>query len=417
VGFVDGNHAVVLLGRFLDRDRPVAQALAREFGRDEAWGLAVVNAAPIALVGNLSAEQALAVREALADVEIAGSKLETRSSLESDMAKLDWPTPPRLRGRLVSELGASGPKFTANLMLPCPYTGQKMKLTLSVSVSRAGGETSLNVAAAATQVAAPPVAINAPIPLPAAQPMIPAPAAPASRPPSRGNQIPPHHAPFPGATQPGRQVNAPIPVPTPQHAPRPAAPVGQGPMIIGLESLEELTPMQQYPAEVQHEAPRPVQQRAHGTAVAQRSPGGGIPLPDVPVLHNQPSPPRPVSLPEVPSAVPTPNNLGAPMDLEVFEQKVSSSGIFRAPAPEELQEVSDEESVDANICAVFMGKTNNARAHQVLAEVQGISVPEAAKLCQRAIVSIAKDISEADAAEIKQRFAAANVAVRITRKQ
>jgi ribosomal protein L7/L12 len=108
------------------------------------------------------------------------------------------------------------------------------------------------------------------------------------------------------------------------------------------------------------------------------------------------------------------------MDLEVFEQKVSSSGIFRAPVASELataEEIPAEESENGAVCSVFMGKSSNARVHQLFAELTGMSQQDASRACQKAIVAIAKDVSESDAHNIKAQFAAINVQVRITKRK
>jgi len=180
----------------------------------------------------------------------------------------------------------------------------------------------------------------------------------------------------------------------------------------GLESLEELIPMEQFPP-----APPkpPARSPQHGTPMAARPPSSGAPLPDVPILHSA-APPKPVGLPEVPAA-PMPPMVSAPMDLEVFEQRVSSSGTFRAPVLPEADEQAPAADDDGSLCSVFMGKSNNVRVHQVLAELHGIPVPEAGKLCQKALVAVAKDVTTEQAMEIKQRFAAVNVNVRIAKRK
>src|SRR6185295_18872223 len=128
------SYSLVLVGRYPGKDRAVAQSLAREFGRDDAWGLQVVGASPIVLLDNLTLDQANAVHAALADVENAGSLFQVQSEVEDGTAKIQWPAAPRLRGRLTSEFGGPAPAAavagkgnTVSLILPCPYTGQKMK--------------------------------------------------------------------------------------------------------------------------------------------------------------------------------------------------------------------------------------------------------------------------------------------------
>ncbi len=411
------TYSLVLVGRYPGKDRAVAQSLAREFGRDDAWGLQVVGASPIVLLDNLNLEQANAVHAALADVENAGSLFQVQNEVEDGTAKIQWPAPPRLRGRLTHEFGAAmaaspmitGKGNTVSLILPCPYTGQKMKLVLSIQIQKAADgatgmlQPSMQISASAT--AAPhqiqnPQQIQAPQQLP-------------HRPPSRGNPIPMGAQPAP-AQQPQRVASSPS-VPVPRQVSHPQPPQQVASPIIGLESLEELEPLEQFPP-VEHKSgarvPRPV-------SSPPRSPGSGVPLPDVPVLHNQQAP-RPSGLPDVPMAAPVPAQVSAPMDLEVFEQKVSSSGIFRAPVAAELAAAADapeEYSDNGASCSVFMGKSSNARVHQLFAELTGMSVQDASRACQKAIVAIAKDVSEGDAQNIKAQFAAINVQVRITKRK
>jgi ribosomal protein L7/L12 len=239
------------------------------------------------------------------------------------------------------------------------------------------------------------------------------------RPPSRGNPIPSGTQQGVPMAQPGqRSASSPsVPIANPRqisqqpHAPQPVASP-----IMGLESLEELEPLEQFPPVEHKSGPRV----PRAVTAPPRSPGMGVPLPDVPVLHNQA--PRPSGLPDVPQAAPLPAQVSAPMDLEVFEQKVSSSGIFRAPVAADLAAADDgaaaeEYSENGATCSVFMGKSSNARVHQLFAELTGMSVQEANRACQKAIVAIAKDISEADAHNIKGQFAAINVQVRITKRK
>ena len=399
---MNDTYSLVLVGRYPGKDRAVAQTLAREFGRDDAWALQVVGASPIVMLDNLSHEQAEAVHAALADVEGAGSLFQVQQEVEEGTAKIQWPAAPRIRGRLVSDFlnagGAvisGGAKNAVTLIVPCPYTNQKMKLTISVSVQKVSD-------AGPGMLQAPQIAVQATA----------SGIAPGPRPPSRGTAA--SNTPI---AQPA--VRAPIPVPMAQPRASAQAPQQVSPAIIGLESLEELEPMEQFPAPIEQ---KPVSRSpVRGNPAPPRSPATGVPLPDVPVLHNQaPQPPRPIALPDVPQAVPMPAQVNAPMDLEVFEQRVSSSGIFRAPATDQVEEVLEEAvPIEENgiLCSVFMGKSNSPKVHQLYSEVTGVSIQEAQRACQKAIVAIAKDISETDAHDVKARFSAINVQVRITKKK
>jgi hypothetical protein len=454
-----------MVGRYPGKDRAVAQGLSKLFGRDDAWGLQVVGASPCVLLHELGAEQAQVISDALIEIENLGCQMEVQEGVDEGLPKVNWPAPARMRGRLVTEMTAPSvpaagapmapaivnaptpihappavqvpqvPQIAAqqaqtatlNLMIPCPYTGQKIKLTLNITVSRAEGQTAM---ISANAMAAPAQPVSAPM-------VVPAPAS--ARPPSRANQIPAYHqintpistpAIRPPQTKltPGR----PAPVPsaprgaTPSH---PAVPVPETnePIIRGLENLDELLPSAPPP---QRTAPPPQRQSPGGPRGGQVRPTSNaalsvprevVPLPDVPVIHG---PNGQNAGPAVPIPAPMPQDpLGAPMDLEQFEAKVSASGIMKAvPAADAQQVFGDEGGGDAPlednaVCSVFMGKNNNPRVHQLVAELHGISVAEASRYCQKPIVALAKEISAGDAQELRQKFSAVNVTVRITKKK
>ena len=144
-----------------------------------------------------------------------------------------------------------------------------------------------------------------------------------------------------------------------------------------------------------------------------------IPLPDVPVIGGSngtvqatPGSSPMMAMPNMPADL-----MSSPMDLDAFEAKVSASGIMRAVSEPEVAEESNGAEEDGSICSVFMGKNNSARVHQLVAELHGISVPEATRYCQKPMVALAKEVSYADAQDIRQRFAALNVNVRITKRK
>ena len=408
---IDTNYALVLLGRFPGKDRQVGQVLGRVFGRDEAWGFQVVSAAPIIIMDGLTAEQSQAALEALAEVEAAGSQLQVQYNADEGYARIDWPAPPRINGRALSEVCQSDAETSVTLLVPCPYTGQKIKLTISVQAARVNVEPAAKAPAPAPQPQARPQPLLhpqmrlEPRPKRSATPMPVASASPTATP----------VVPQPAVRVPGPPKSIPVPG-LPGHAREVSAPVEIPPPVVGLESLEELVPMEQFPAP-------PPQARQHspvrGSPTVPRPPTAGAPLPDVPMLHNA-QPPKPVAPPAAPAGLSAPAPVGAPMDLEVFEQKVSSSGMFKVgQAPDEDVEdlIAEAEAENDTGYSVFMGKSTNPKVHQLLAQVQNIAVPEAARICQRTLVAVAKDISAADARTLKQRFAGVNVTVRITQKK
>jgi ribosomal protein L7/L12 len=396
------TYSVVLLGRFPGKDRVVAGTLARDFSRDDAWGAQVVGAAPIVLLDNLNFEQAAAVEGALADVEAAGSRIEVQEGVDPALSKLSWPTPPRIKGKLVSEYGAGAVgapgaaptgipgAVTASLILPCPYTGQKMKLTLTISITKADNQPM--VAGVTANVAAAPMPIPIPVPT--------------------------------GARSASDSAYKPIPTPvvTPRIAASAPAPRRMTPnagsdqaVIVGLDDLDELKPMEQFPAPkptASSSQSRPTHPPSARPSQPSRPTNPAIPLPDVPVLHNQA--PAPVAPTQLSTNQPMPDDLmNAPMDLSAFEAGVTASGIMRAATAQ----VSDEPADDGSLCSVSIGKSNNPKVHQVVAELCGISQSEASRLCQKPIVTLATNISSPDAHTIKQRLSSVGVPAKITTKR
>ena len=299
------------------------------------------------------------------------------------------------------------------LIVPCPYTGQKMKLTISVNVSRAD----MNVAASASPMLAGPkpmtipspanaAAANAayrPIPTPVVMPAAPGPRAPAPSP-----------------------AGIPIPAPRKMTPASGAHPLPQQPVIMGLDSLDELTPMEPAMVPATVPAPRAIPAPRQVAAPVPRpmpAPVRSAPLPDVPILPNQaPAPSAPMQFNANSAPMPV-DLLSAPMDLSAFEAKVSASGIMRAvQMPAEPQDAAAGSGVDAlpdddgSLCSVSIGKSNSPKVHQLVAELQGLSIAESARLCQKPIVTLAKDITVGEARSIKQQFAAVNVVAKITRR-
>jgi ribosomal protein L7/L12 len=128
-------------------------------------------------------------------------------------------------------------------------------------------------------------------------------------------------------------------------------------------------------------------------------------------LGSQTQPPLPMDL------------MSAPMDLSAFEANVTASGILHATPVQQLGQapaapVANPAAAadDGALWSVFMGKNTNPRVHQVVAELQGISVAEAARLCQKPVVSLAKDVSGTVAREIRQRMVAVSAQVRLTKR-
>ena len=451
----------------------MAHALARDFARDDGWGLQVVGAAPIVILDRLSAEQAEAAHDALADIETVGSRFEIQAGLDQSLPKVAWPTAPKIKGYPVAELAGSaapvaggvaggvsagGNSATTTLILPCPYTGQKMKLTLTIAIARAeqsgsGGMPVVSVSAAATAVRrtpsssqspSSPAPISIPVPSAAAKPnLITVPVRGAVVSGARGGSVvsvpvrntPPAFQPVAPTLAMATTKTPPAGTQTSQASPAAAdsdAP-GQLAAMLGFDELDELTPMAQI--SVPDAAQRPAQQQMRPAARATPSPPrptpAPVPLPDVPVIHAPPAQstglveqgPMIESLGAGMSTMPE-NLMSAPMDLSAFE--AGMSGISRAvpsePAPqaenpdEPVSATEEAPPAEESTCSVFIGKNNSPKVHELVAELQGISLADASKLCQKPVVALAKDISAAEAGNIKQRFAEFNVSVRVAKR-
>jgi ribosomal protein L7/L12 len=446
------DFSIVLLGRFAGKDRAVAQALSRAFGRDDAWGLQVVGATPIVLISNLNVDQASAITDALHDVEHAGSKLEIQQGLDDGLPQLQWPATPRIRGRLVSDFGPPPAAHNIMLVVPCPYTQQKIQLTLNITY---GKSTDGNPVPNITATTAPyrgttPAGNAAPI-----QPIqsIPAPAIhppisinrPMTPAPQRHSITLPPPIPLPGANPPISMAKT-----TPN-----SGTASQGVVIEGLDALDDLAPMDQIPTPTNmmipaskstaraatvvntNPAPPPMPIRPPApppipppipkplTVTFNAKPNSPAPLPDVPVLHNAPpvQPEQPAQM-TLSNAMPMPSSMmGVPMDMSAFEASVTGSGLTAAMTDEaaaELMNEAPEASApvdDGSLYTVVIGKTNNAKVHQIVADLMGISSADAAKLCQKPIISLAKEVPHSEALEIKKRFANANIQVRLSKKR
>lgn len=458
------EYSIVLLGRFAGKDRAVAQALSRSFGRDDAWGLQVVGATPIVLLAGLNIDQSSAVADALADVEQAGSRLEIQQGVDEGLPKLQWPATPRIRGHLITEFGPGGPKpgpsHTMQLIVPCPYTNQKIQLTLNMTFGRAADGSVIPNVSATTAPYAPspmqqiPMPMGMPAPIPSPRPTTPA--AP------RHIIALPAPIPLPGVNPPSQNAKLTPASGVPMQPPNP-----KPTFIEGLDALDELSPMDQIPTPTNLMVPASKGPRQSGPSIRPQTPAANTPpqlpppqplpqpirppgppppppnnmakpltvsfgvkppaqqapLPDVPVLHTPPKPaapanPSPIS-PMSNNGMPMPSTFNAPMDLSEFEANVTGSGLVAALQEENQSAVGDNSTVDddGSVYSVFIGKTNNPKAHEIVADVVGISAAEASRMCQKPIVSLAKDVSLAKAQDIKNRFASANIQVRLNKKR
>lgn len=404
------QYSIVLKGRYAGKDRSVAQALARAFGRDDAWGLQVVGGAPIIILDMLDAVQAPLIIDALKNVAAEGCLFEILQGLDPDISRVAWPAPPRIKGRLISEFTdpatmplGQGPSTT--MIVPCPYTGLLMKLTITVQLEcfTPMDPTVSVLESSATARSYPAPVTSIPIPTPSS--------GFGARSPRLG-ALPQSHSmpsPKPPIQVPSRPLRH-----TPPHLPASAFPD------FGMNAMDELMPLDELPSmsQARHGKP-PV--RGNPTLSLEES---DIPLPDVPEVYDPIARPRAAAGMGPGSEQPAPmpmNLMNAPMELSVFEAKLSSSGIMKAVSLEEKPQTAAGDGADeenqGTLYSVFMGKSNNQRVCQLVSELHGLSVLDATRLCQRPIVALAKDLSSAQANEIKQQFSALNVNVRITKQK
>lgn len=430
----DGNYTIVLRGRFAGKDRAVAKALSEVFGLSDAWGLQVVGGSPITLLAYLSANQAQAVYNQLVPVENAGCRFLVQQGLDRSIPAVSWTDDPLVAGKPLSEYlnatVAAAPVMPApeaepaagGAMLACPHCGKP------VALQRSPGGPKLVPAALGP----------APIPVPkpgGAAPPAPMPSPlPGAQPPKQATPRASAKGVAPGG---GRSPQAPKPVPVPAPAalgiprqlpvgpPDPPAPSFEP---LDIDGLEELAP---------GAAPR-------------------VPLPDVPVVESDL---QPLTFPKAAKA-PSGSDprLNAPITLEDFE---AGLGTFEPqdsetdlPSPEDVAgAVEEEEASSENVrqvrpsgrgrkasggvpmgasagtldrvqkedpdalCSIFIGKNNNPQVHELIAEIQGITVEEAQRLCQKVIVPVVKDIPVSEADALRERFREVNVNPRITLKR
>ena len=406
----NAGYAIVFLGRYPGKDRAVAQALGRAFGRDEAWGLPIVGATPVNLLVGLTAGQARAVHAALAEVEQAGCKFQVQPGADGSCPTVNWPSPPRIHGKLAHEYVSATSSSSAipvaggEHALACPHCGRPIQVRLLAPISSS---------------AAIPAFPGAPIPIPLPR---------GPRPPSGAIPVVSGEEP-PTPRRPAAPI--PIPVPVPQGArPAPrAAPVAPLPVPVpASDGLEELAPI----ADFAPSSATPAGPTSPVRLPARPTPGAPAKLlPEVPIVDVEP--PVPAHARAAPFKVSDPR-LNVPVDLATFE-----AGLQMGPAPEApvgvpppsgpppqimppaaARRESGEvlKTADPNaLCSIFIGKSANPKIHELVAEIQGTSIEEAQRLCQKAVVPVVKDIPVSEAAQIRARFAELNIQPRVMIKR
>jgi hypothetical protein len=384
------------LGRFPGRDKPVAQALGRAFGKDESWGLPIVGATPINLISGLSPAQAQAIRAALAEVEQAGSRIQIQTVADESCPTVQWPGEARIYGRPISSfVGGTSVSAAPGSAVACPHCGKPILVRL-LPAGQPGSQSALISMSPAS------------VPTPVAAPGIP------RRTPSTGIPVMTNEPPTP------RRPSPPVPIPVPVPQAQRLMPVQQSSAVP--DGLEELVPIQDFAPGAVPPSPQPMR--------LPQAPGKV--LPEVPVVDAEPAMPVPVPAPAYHVQDPR-MGMGVPVDLEAFE-----AGLQMGPAPEAPEPTGPPPAhvvppvrpgargrgfasgpppdPDA-LCSVFIGKSRDPKVHELVAEIQGTSVEEAADLCQRAVVSVVKDIPVSEAEGIKQKLLELKVNPRIAIKR
>lgn len=406
------NYSLVLIGRYPGKDMAVAQALALCMGREELWGLRVVSAAPIVFFEKLSMAQARQFETALAEVSEAGCRFEIQPGTNTSLPKVGWSNPPKIHGLTLDEIARGGDprsapteqplspsealnalnqslfgnaaqsttQATATLMLPCPYTGQKMKLTISVALSRADSGTALSISASAAAPTGRQVdrSVNA----------------------TSGSIILPD---FSQLKQSQGYVQAPK---TGRNNP------------VAVEKKRDdqqlISPPAGYDA-----PPLPISEPDFGDSKSWSSKTPAeIPLPDVPVL---PSSGRLPGRPATSSHQPLPLD-GPAMDISAFEASLgvesqdSGQEIFSNSADFDADEnLADDPDSESILCSVFIERSSSPVVHELVAELHGIPEAEASEICVSGSVALAENIPLFEAKDIKRRCAAINVFARVIR--
>lgn len=412
------NCSLVLIGRYPGKDVPVAQALSRVMGRDEAWGLRIVSSSPITFFERLAEKHARQLQQALDEVADAGCRFEVQAGSNAALPKVGWATPPRINGRTLGEIapgsdlqaavpslnspmmsnaassaalhatvsvpvdddeeeGAtrqveSANRTSATVFVPCPYTGQRMKLTLQITLSRTDGGTAVHIASAQAQAHPP-------------------------NPRASGAVI------LPTATQPRQTGHIQLQRKT-----------GANPTAGGASTSKNDGEKTRAPATGAPSSP------------VWRNTPMEIPLPDVPILPG--SGRAQTKAESAGNRQPLPLD-SQPMDLSTFEAGLGVSPHetvrpFLDPGPNILEEpaetdegTGDDPESETILCSVFIERSSSPVVHELVAELHGIPESEAAEMCVAGSVALAENIPMFEANDIKRRCAAINVSARVVRQE
>ncbi|MEI6235538.1 MAG: hypothetical protein WCT04_20990 [Planctomycetota bacterium] len=296
-----------------------------------------------------------------------------------------------------SALGAQpelSTQASTSLFIACPYTGQKIKLTLNIALTRGDGGVGYNVSASAAST--PVWTTEKPVQT------------------NTGTVIPPV---APHARQTGPQMQ----MRQSGGNSRPTFPIpldfGLGDSRSGPADLPVVENREQPVADDARSGPSPW--RRHTPT--------GVSLPDVPNLPSRKMP-EPTFAPA--SMQPLPLD-STPMDISTFEASLgiesnesvrsfvnAESGVFVDLIAPDLGDdtENDDQDVEA-LCSIFIERSSSPVVHELVAELHGIPETEAAQLCVAGSVALAENIPLFEARDIKLRCAAINVFARIVRQE
>ncbi|HOX06690.1 MAG TPA: hypothetical protein PK280_09825 [Planctomycetota bacterium] len=409
-----GTCAVVLSG---GAAASVAPPLAKLFGIEARLAGQIAGAAPIVLVDNLSTGQAAGVSAALAEMTAAGARLEIKAASDlGSLPRVGWPGGPKINGRAAAEYtapAAAGAGSAADGQLRCPCCGAALRL-----IAAQGGA-----------------------PAPAAAAAAPA-AAPAGRREAKDSGF--EEIPLPDALKSLDAVSSELPdvpeLPEPKPVKVKAEPPPAPPAVKGAISMKNAKPGSS--------APMALEDFEAGLAsddqmMADLDDG----LPQVPDEKAKPvpaAPPRPAALPAPISldeitvqpeagrpaaAVPKAKAVKPMTPQQAARQVVAkpaapvakpATAVPAAPAPKPATAApaaapATAASGDPNEKVnIYINKTANPKVHELVAKLHNVSVEDAAALCDKTLVTVARGISRGQAETIRKKLAEYKVSARLS---
>jgi len=388
----NSNCAVVLSGGAAASLAPV---LARLFGIDARLAGQIAGAAPIVLVDNLSESQAAGVSAALAEMAAAGARLEVKTGSLGSLPRVGWPGGPRIAGKPAVEYTApfaTGPVIEGQLRCPC--CGAALRLVPIAGPAAPGP--------AARAAAAPAMGKRdsgfEEIPLPEALKAL------EGAPPEL-----PDVPDVPEAKPAKAKAEPPPPVAKGAVSVRNAKPGSSSPMALeefeaGLASDDKmLADLDEGLPQVPDEKPKPVPIKL-------------APAPQTP-------PPRPARVEEIgvapaapkPAAAPPQARMVRPMTPQEAARHVAARPATAVPSAPAAAKPGTAASGDpTERVNIYINKTNNPKVHELMAKLHNVSAEEAAELCNKTLVTVAKGVSRQQADVIKKKLNEYKVSARLS---